>query len=78
MYDSILHIRVYLTYRVAEVVQGHGGPLPKSLDSNENFMPEHTLFGRELRFVVIYAPLGDLLAIYCIYCIFYRVKFANL
>ena len=29
--------------RVAEVVRGHGGPLPKSLDSNENFKPEHTL-----------------------------------
>ena len=41
--------------RVAEVVQGHGGHLPKSLDSDENFEPEHTLFCRELRFVAIYA-----------------------
>ena len=43
--------------RVAEVVRGHGGP--KSLDSDENFKPEHTLFCRELRFVVIYALFGD-------------------
>ena len=40
---------------MAEVVWGHGGPLPKSLDSDENFEPEHTLFCRELRFVAIYA-----------------------
>ena len=32
-----------------------GGPLPKSLDSPENFEPEHTPFCRELRFVAIYA-----------------------
>ena len=48
--------------RVAEVVQGHGGPLPKSLDSDENFKPEHTLFCRELRFVAIYTLFGDLWA----------------
>ena len=41
--------------RVTEVVRGHGGPPPKSLDSDENFKPEHTLFCRELRFVAIYA-----------------------
>ena len=41
--------------RVAEVVRGHGGPPPKSLDSDENLKPEHTLFCRELRFVAIYA-----------------------
>ena len=41
--------------RVAEVGRGHGGPPPKSLDSDENFKPEHTLFCRELRFVAIYA-----------------------
>ena len=47
---------------VAEVVRGHGGPLPKSLDSDENFKPEHTLFCRELRFVAIYTIFGDLWA----------------
>ena len=41
--------------RVAEVARGHGGPPPKSLDSDENFKPEHTLFCRELRFIAIYA-----------------------
>ena len=50
------------TGRVAEVVRGHGGPLPKSLDSDENFEPEHMLFFCELRFVVIYALFGDLWA----------------
>ena len=48
--------------RVAEVVRGHGGPPPKSLDSDENFKLEHTLFCRELRFVAIYALFGDLQA----------------
>ena len=38
-------------------MRGHGGPPPKSLDSDENFKPEHTLFCRELRFVAIYALL---------------------
>ena len=33
-----------------------------SLDSDENFKPEHTLFCRELRFVAIYALFGDLWA----------------
>ena len=47
---------------VAEVVQGHGAPPPKSLDSDENFKPEHTLFCRELRFVAIYVLFGDLWA----------------
>ena len=46
--------------RVAEVVRGHGGP--KSLDSDENFKPEHTLLCRELRFVAIYPLFGDLWA----------------
>ena len=41
--------------RVAEVAREHGWHPPKSLDSDENFMPEHTLFCRELRFVAIYA-----------------------
>ena len=41
--------------RVAEVAQEHGWHPPESLDSGENFKPEHTLFCRELRFVAIYA-----------------------
>ena len=53
--------------RVAEVARGHGGPPPKSLDSDENFKPEHTLFCRELRFVVIYAIFGDLWAKKCLF-----------
>ena len=40
--------------RVAEVVLRHEGPSPKSLDSDENFKPEHTLFCRVFRFVMIY------------------------
>ena len=42
--------------RVAEVARG---PPPKSLDSDENFKPEHTLFCRKLIFVAIYALFGD-------------------
>ena len=41
--------------RVAEVAREHGWHPPKSLDSDKNFKPEHTLFCRELRFVAIYA-----------------------
>ena len=49
--------------RVAEVAQEHGWHPPKSLDSDENFKPEHTLFCRELRFIAIYAFFfGDLWA----------------
>ena len=40
---------------VAEVAREHEWHPPKSLDSDENFKPEHTLFCRELRFVAIYA-----------------------
>ena len=40
---------------MAEVAREHGWHPPKSLDSDENFKPEHTLFCRELRFVAIYA-----------------------
>ena len=47
---------------MSEVVRGHGGPSPKSLDSDENFKPEHMLFCRELGFVAIYALFGDLWA----------------
>ena len=49
-------------YRVAEVVRRHEGSSPKSLDLEENFKPEYTLFCRKLRFVAIYALFGDLLA----------------
>ena len=52
-------IRTLPRGRVAEVVQGHGGPPPKGLDSNENFKSEHTFFCRELRFVAIYTLFGD-------------------
>ena len=40
------NIKVTVTNRVAEVVRGHGGPSPRSLDSDENFKPEHTLHTR--------------------------------
>ena len=53
--------------RVTEVVRGHGGPPPKSWDSDENFKPEHTLFCRKLRFVAIYALFGYLWAKKCLF-----------
>ena len=53
--------------RVAEVAREHGWHPPKSLDSDENFKPEHTLFCRELRFVAIYALFGDLWAKKCLF-----------
>ena len=53
--------------RVAEVVRGHGGPPPKSLDTDKNFKPEHTPFCRELRFVVIYTLFGDLWEKKCLF-----------
>ena len=38
-----------------------GGPSPKSLDSDENFKPQHALFCCILlRFVAIYALYGNL------------------
>ena len=46
-------------------MRGHGGHPPKSLDSHENFKPEHMLFCRVLRFVAIYALFGDLWAKKC-------------
>ena len=49
-------------HRVAEVVRRHEGSSPKSLDSDEKFKPQHTLFCRKLRFVAIYALFGDLWA----------------
>ena len=47
---------------MAEVAREHGWHPPKSLDWDENFKPEHTLFCRKLRFVAIYALFGDLWA----------------
>ena len=47
---------------MAEVAREHGWHPPKSLDSDENFKPEHTLFCRELRFVAIYTLFGNLWA----------------
>ena len=35
--------------RVEEVVRRHEGPSPKSLDSDENFKPSHTLFCRNIK-----------------------------
>ena len=52
---------------MADVVERHEGPLPKSLDSDENFKPEYTLFCRELRFVAFYALFGYLLAKKCLF-----------
>ena len=48
-------VLVIAVVRVAEVAREHRWHPPKSLDSDENFKPEHTLFCRELRFVAIYA-----------------------
>ena len=59
-YQVLLLIINYI--RVAEVAREHGWHPPKSLDSDENFKPKHTLFCRELRFVAIYALFGDLWA----------------
>ena len=58
---------IFIPVRVAEVAREHGWHLPKSLDSDENFKPEHTLFCRELRFVAIYALFGDLWAKKCLF-----------
>ena len=53
--------------RVAEVTREHGWHPPKSLDSDENFKPEHTFFCPEFRFVAIYALFGDLWAKKCLF-----------
>ena len=50
-----------LSCRVAEVAREHGWHPPKSLDSDKNFKPEHTLFCCELRFVAIYALFFEIL-----------------
>ena len=52
---------------MAEVVRGHGGPPPKSSDSNENLKPEHMLFCRGLRFIAIYALFGDIWPKKCLF-----------
>ena len=56
-----------LSIIVAEVVRGRGWPPLKSLDSDENFKLEHTLFCCELRFVEIYPLFGDLWAKKCLF-----------
>ena len=54
-----MNVSVVGSPRVAEVAREHGWHPSKSLDSDENFKPEHTLFCRKLRFVTIYALLGQ-------------------
>ena len=39
---------IYAPNRVAEVVRRCEGPAPKSLESDENFRPQHTLFCRDI------------------------------
>ena len=63
--------------RVAEVARGHRGPPPKSLDSDENFKSQHTLFCRKLRFVAIYALFGDLWAKKCLFWVKNSVSWAR-
>ena len=58
----ILGFTILAHNRVAEVARVHGRHPPKSLDSDENIKPEHTLFCCKLRFVAIYALFGDLWA----------------
>ena len=60
VYIFLSCLLVVLVRRVAEVAREHGWHTPKSLDSDENFKPEHTLFCRELRFLAIHALFGDL------------------
>ena len=62
IYSQVINKIQVVLHRVAEVARGHGGPPPKSLDSDENFKPEHMLFCRELRFVAMFALFGDLWA----------------
>ena len=61
--QNIVTPHVFAQARMAEVAREHGWPPPKSLDSDENFKPEHTLFCRELRFKhffleVIFSEVG--------------------
>ena len=46
--STVLWILVFALCSVAEVVRRHEGPLPKSLDSDENFKPKHKLSCRNL------------------------------
>ena len=49
---SSCEVKEYLSIlksRVAEVARGHRGPPPKSLDADENFKPEHTLFLSQIK-----------------------------
>ena len=62
MMTIMMMVMMMMLIRVAEVAREHGWPPPKSLDSDENFKPKHTLFRRELRFVAIYALFGNLCA----------------
>ena len=55
-------VLICILCRVAEVAREHGWHPPKSLNSDENVKPEHTLFCRKLRFVAIYALFGDVWA----------------
>ena len=57
-----LRMSILNQFRLAEVARKHGWHPPKSLDSDEKFKPEHTLFCHELRFVGIYSLFGDLWA----------------
>ena len=52
---------------VAVNAREHRWHPPKSLDSDENFKPGHTLFCRKLRFVAIYALFGNLWAKKCLF-----------
>ena len=63
LYHLWLEQCTWYTGRVAEVAREHRWHPQKSLDSDENFKTEHTLFCRVLRFVAIYALFfGDLWA----------------
>ena len=88
--SGCISAEVVQSRRVAEVVWGHRRPPPKSLDSDKNFKPEHTLFCRNLRTFwrslgIKSAFLGQNSAswarsalLHGLYCIFYWVKFENL
>ena len=55
-----LHSELFSTFNPGRQKLCKGTKTPKSLDPDENFKPEHTLFCRKLRFVAIYALFGDL------------------
>ena len=48
-------IKDFAVFKVAEVVRRHGGPSPKSFDSDKNLSTNIRYFVRILRFAVIYA-----------------------